>query len=233
MDINLFFRVLRRFKFIIITGVIVAAALALLSFARITSNGLAYRQPKQWSSTQQLSVATRVPLQLQDHVQVPDPIGVAQDYATVATSNAVVPLIRRDAGGKPPGKLLASNVPHSDGSASTTFELEGIATSSAGARAMVKLATAAFNEYLPVYNAHSYPPPIKVTVTPLGGPAAPEVIKSPSKTRPTFVFLAVLIAFIGLAFILENVRPAVRVQAPPKDDETYQMSPLRASDRSR
>jgi hypothetical protein len=237
MDLNLFFRVIRRFKFIVILGVIVATSLALLSFARITNDGLAYRQPKQWSSTQQLNVATYVPPRFRMNTETPDPIVVAQAYATLATSNAVATIIRREANGKPPGKLLSSNVPNFDGSASRIFALEGVSTSKAGARAMVKLATRAFYEYVPGYNAENFQPPVKVTLTQLGGPAAPKIIKSPSKTRPVFVFLAVLIAFIGIAFILENLRPAVRVQAPPldrDDDATREMSapPLRATDQS-
>ena len=235
MDLNLFFRVIRRFKFIVILGVIVATSLALLSFARITNDGLAYRQPKQWSSIQQLIVSTDVPPRFRDTTPVPDPVIVAQDYVTLATSNAVAPLIRRH--GKPPGKVVASIVSNSDGSASRTFDLQGVGTSKAAARAMAILATNALQEYLPTYNAESYPPPIKIKLTPLGHPTVPEVIKSPSKTRPVFVFLAVLIAFVGIAFILENLRPAVRVQAPPvdrDDDATREMSapPLRATDQS-
>ena len=233
MDINLFFRVIRRFKLLVAFGVLVAAVLALLSFARITSDGLAYRQPKQWSSIQQLSVSTDVPPKFRENTETPLPQGVAQEYATLATTVGVTALIRRDANGKPPGKILSSNVPNGDGSASRIFQLEGIGTSKIAAAAMVNLATRAFNEYLPSYNRESYPPPIVIKLKELGGPSAPEIVKSPSKTRPTFVFLAVLMAFIGLAFILENVRPAVRVQASAKDDEPRQMSALRASDRSR
>jgi hypothetical protein len=233
MDINLFFRVIRRFKLLVAFGVFVAALLALLSFARITSDGLAYRQPKQWSSVQQLSVSTDVPPQFRENTETPLPQAVAQEYSTLATTVGVTALIRRDANGKPPGKVLSSNVPNGDGSASRFFQLEGVGTSKATAIAMVNLATRALEEYLPAYNRANYPPPIVIRLKHLGGPKAPELIKSPSKTRPTFVFLAVLMAFIGLAFILENVRPAVRVQAQSKDDEPRQMSALRASDRSR
>jgi hypothetical protein len=236
MDINLFFRVIRRFRILIAIGVLVAALLAVLSFAKVTSSGLVYRQPKQWSSTQQLSVSTNVPIKDRVNNPIPDAVPIAQEYATLATSNAVAPIIRRDAGGKPPGKLLAQDSPNSDGSASRLFELEGIATSNAAAVAMAQLSTRALLEYLPVYNATNYPPPNEVKVTRLGGPTQAKIVKSPSKTRPIFVFLAVLLAFIGLAFILENMRPAVRVQPPREedDDTTRRVAPpLRASDRSR
>jgi hypothetical protein len=237
MDLNLFFRVIRRFKFIVILGVIVATSLALLSFARITNDGLAYRQPKQWSSVQQLGVSASVPPKFQATIQVPDPTRVAQVYATLATSTAVTRIMRQKAKGEPPGEALASNVVNSDGSTLPFVLIQGVATSKSSAVAMARLATDSLEDYLPSYNALNYPPPINIVVTRVGGPDAPKVIKSPSKTRPVFVFLAVLIAFVGIAFILENLRPAVRVQAPPvdrDDDATREMSapPLRATDRS-
>ena len=45
MDLALYGRVLRRFGPLVATGVILAAGLAILSLARVTSHGLSYRKP--------------------------------------------------------------------------------------------------------------------------------------------------------------------------------------------
>ena len=44
--------------------------------------------------------------------------------------------------------------------------------------------------------------------------STPTRVESRSLTRPVFVFLAVMIAVAALAFLLENVRPAVRTTTP-------------------
>jgi hypothetical protein len=51
----------------------------------------------------------------------------------------------------------------------------------------------------------------RVSVEVVRRPQAPMLLQPRKKTRPIIVFLTVAIATIGLAFILENLRPRVRV----------------------
>ena len=93
MDINVFLRVVRRFKFLVVIGVIVAALLAIFSLTRITSSGLAYRQPTEWGSSVQLYVNESVPDGAPQ--TTPSPQELAQTYATYTNSEAVATIVRR------------------------------------------------------------------------------------------------------------------------------------------
>jgi len=245
MDLNLFFRVVRRYRFLVIFGVLVATALAILSFAKITGSGLAYRQPKQWASHENLLVTQPgFPLgqaTLPIGVQAPGNLSTnAVIYATLASSKLVSGIMRSYGG--PLGKVDAVAVTNPDGSTLPIVDIAGLATSQGVAKRTADNASKALTQYV-VNEQENAKPPIppsnRIILNSLGAPDTPQLIKSPSKTRPIFVFLAVLMAFIGLAFILENLRPAVRVQERQQDRDrdddavSRQVSkpPLRASDR--
>ena len=51
MDLALYGRVLRRFWLLVLVGLTLAAALAILSVARVSSDGLSYRSDEVWQST--------------------------------------------------------------------------------------------------------------------------------------------------------------------------------------
>ena len=63
------------------------------------------------------------------------------------------------------------------------------------------------------------PPDERVQVRVLSRVADPVLLEGRKKTLPIIVLLAVLSATIGLAFVLENVRPAVRPLSPVADEE--------------
>jgi hypothetical protein len=231
MDINVFLRVVRRFKFIVVIGAIVACLLAVLSFTRITTGGLAYRQPTEWGSTQRLYVKEYVPRNAPQ--TTPSPQELAQIYATYATSDAVTTLTRRY--GKPRGKLVGSVAINPDGSASRVVQIDGVATTKLDAKLTALFGSRALGQYVAVTNRETLPRGVKVTLVPVGGgPSAPEVIRKPSVTRPIFVFLAVMTAVFGLIFVLENLRPAVRVESDrdKRDDDVRQMTARRTGGQS-
>jgi hypothetical protein len=230
MDVNVFLRVVRRFKFIVVIGAIVAALLAVLSFTRITTSGLAYRQPTEWGSTQKLFVKEYVPRNAPE--TTPSPQELAQIYATYATSDAVTTIMRRY--GKPRGKLVGSVATNTDGSASRVVQVDGVATTKLGAKLTALFGSRALAQYVSVSNRQTLPRGVKVTLVPVGGgPTTPKVIRKPSVTRPIFVFLAVMTAVFGLIFVLENLRPAVRVQEPSdRDEDVRQMTARRTGGQS-
>ena len=225
MDINVFLRVVRRFKFIVVVGAIVAALLAVLSFTRITTGGLAYRQPTEWGSFQRLTVSENLPL------NTPSEQDLAQTYATLVDSQPVTTRMSRY--GKPRGKLVGSVVIFGDGNSSRIVQLDGVATTKADAVHTAMLGTGALQGYIPTFNKEALPRGVTAKLVPVGGPSAPKVVRKPSVTRPIFVFLAVMTAVFGLIFVLENLRPAVRVQEPSeRDDDVHQMTARRSGGQS-
>ena len=53
----------------------------------------------------------------------------------------------------------------------------------------------------------------RVILRVLNEPNPSVLLVARSKARPLFIFIAVLMAFVALAFVLENVRPRVRAVA--------------------
>ncbi len=63
MDLTLYGRVLRRFWWVVVPGVALAFVLALLSFVRVSADGIAYRDPEVWQSqTSAPAYPARVPV---------------------------------------------------------------------------------------------------------------------------------------------------------------------------
>ena len=56
MDFQLYGRVIWRFRLLVVVGFLVASAFAVLSVARVSSDGVSYRQQELWSSTTRLGV---------------------------------------------------------------------------------------------------------------------------------------------------------------------------------
>src|SRR5688572_23274106 len=131
MDLQLYARVLWRFKFIVLLGLLLALALSLLSTVRITNDGIKYRDKELWSSTMRLLVtqsgfpegrlygqeptppgqdpATTPPVVSQPDFPLVDPgrfNNLAILYAELATSDPVRQLMRRD--GPVRGQIVAT-----------------------------------------------------------------------------------------------------------------------------
>jgi hypothetical protein len=218
MDLNLYLRVIRRFKYIVIVGVILAAMLAVLSYARVSSSGVTYRQPKLWASHVQLFVtqpgAPLFQATVPPGVQAPGNFATqAVLYASFAASPVVAELMLQH--GKLPGVVEANAETTADGSTLPIIDLAGVATSPQAARLTAERGVAALRQYIVTAQDKAHVAADNRTIlSALGPPELPLLIKSPSITRPIFIFLAVMIAVIGLAFVLENMRPRVRMQPP-------------------
>ena len=59
MDFRLYARVLWRFRLLVVVGLLLAIALAMLSVVRVSPDGLKYRQTELWSSTTRLGVTQK------------------------------------------------------------------------------------------------------------------------------------------------------------------------------
>jgi hypothetical protein len=65
--------------------------------------------------------------------------------------------------------------------------------------------------------AASIPAAQRISIQVLKRPAPPVIIEPRKKTLPIVIFLAVITAAIGLAFVLENLRPSVHAVASTPD----------------
>jgi len=244
VDLGVFFRVIWRFKVVVAIGFVLALALATLSLARVDLKGgspsLSYRENEQWQSYTTLIISPRgFPWGRSVFSLNFDPsrfATLATIYANLAQSDAVRRIMARDWNVRQ-GAIQAQPVLSSpNNSSAPPLPLMTIAATTSSARSSVSVAeraTSAFLDFLRAEQSdNGIPTNKRVVVNEIKRATPPVLLKGRSKTTPVAVFLAVMIAFIGLAFVLENLRPRVReVPQDAKDDRHDQIvaSPARRS----
>jgi hypothetical protein len=239
VDIQLYLRVLWRFRLLVATGLIVAVALAALSFVRVSFAGgvlapkVTYREQEQWVSYSTLFVTQpgfpwgysiirqpdtpeQVTARAKDLApEFADPnrfASLAVLYSYLATSDPVRTIIRRD--GPLRGKIQATPVVNLESGYGVTLPLiriSGISTTPPLARRLNQRATDAFRQFLADQQQASHiPRDNRVLVTVVKRAETPVLFQGRSVTLPAVVFMAVAIAVAGLALLLENLRPRTR-----------------------
>lgn len=225
MDLALFFRVLWRFKVVVMLGLSLAFALAFLSFVKVDfAKGftMTYRENEQWESLSTLFV-TDPKFSLTSvggSSESADAAAAARErmisltalYMQLATSDPVLRLMARDA----PIDGIVQTFPITStgdgrGDPLPMLTFSAMSVSAERAHALARRHIAAFLEYLRQdqirRGVHSSD---RVKVEVVRQPQAPALLLPRKKTRPIIVFLTVMIATFGLAFVLENMRPRVR-----------------------
>lgn len=235
MDLQLYLRVVWRFRFLVATGVVVAALLALFAYAKPSIHGSSvsfrYRTSELWEGDTTLLVTQRgfpwgratQPTQptTGGGQQVADPgwlSNLVLLYAQLANSDQVQRLLLQS--GPVHGKVIA--VPVTANQNSSTLPLITIAataTSPSGANALSQRAANAFITYLhQQQNAADIASGQRVVVQTVQQPFHARLVQPRKKTVPILIFGTVLMAVFGLAFLLENLRPQIRpvarVEAP-------------------
>jgi hypothetical protein len=254
MDLQLYARVLWRFKAIVLLGLVLALTLALLSTVRIGRDGATYRSPELWSSTMRLIVtqsgfpegrlyaqepprpgedpATTPRLSSPSGIPVVDPArfnSLAILYAELATSDAVRQLMRRQ--GPVRGQIVATPLrDERSGTLLPLIELGAISTSPRSSILLVMRASNALSSYLErQQRANNVPEPDRVVVEPIIQPRGAQLFRPRSKTMPIVVFLVVMFAVVGLAFLLESIRPRPREADAPAEPDVVKTAAHRAS----
>lgn len=236
MDLGAFMRVMWRFRWLMMAGVILAALAALFSVARIEMRGgtptVSYREHEQWLSASTVFVTQRgFPwgrAVLDEMVRVEgengtpmfvprygDPgrySGLAALYAELAKSDAV---LREAMIGAGPGERYEPELLSSQSAgALPLLYIKGYGPTPAAAERIADRATKAFQDFIAreqVRNGIPADKRVEVVVTQQAIPA--ELFEARSPARPVFLFLLVLMLFVALSFALENLRPRVRPAA--------------------
>jgi hypothetical protein len=238
VDLPLYLRVIWRFRLLVALGTSIALMLAVLTVVRVSPSSphFAYRQSQQFSSeskvfvtqqgfpwgyaspptvttTPQVDAAAEAkllgPKQFADPTRFPS---LAVLYAYLATSDPVKRIMLRS--GPIDGAIVAAPVVVTQSGYGTTLPLVAIAATSntpRRARALVIRATNAFRQFLETQQADNLiPSKNRVLLTVLARGDTPQLVKGRSKTLPLVVFITIITAVVGLAFLLENMRPRVR-----------------------
>ena len=240
MNLELYLRILWRFRLLAILGVLLASTLAILAVARVSLDGgigLEHRQSELWVSRATLLITepqfpegravfkqSIPPLgtdKPQDYAApFADPgrfVALANLYAQLATSDQVRQIMLKD--GPVKGTIESAPVATVNGAASLPLlSIGAISTSPNQARRLTKRAVTAFLTFLQTQQQQSGTPKSqRVLLQVIKQPTRVELLRGRPKTLPLLVFLTVLLAVGGLIFVLENMRP--RVVSPLPSEE--------------
>ena len=234
MDLRLYLRVLWRFRIIVGVGLVLACALSFLSYAKVSFKGgspkISYRQAVTYQATSLVFLTqkgfpygyTVLPYQ-----QTPGtgktPAGFLPEYGSPGTftqlavyyalfvhSDTFQTLLRRHT--RVPGIVNAKTVMDSTGRNPLPYlDIAGFATSPTGAVTLANAGSKAFSDYLVGQENANHVPPSRRVQAEVVSKATQATVSNPrKKTTPIVVLLTVLLAAIGLSFVLENLRPRIR-----------------------
>jgi hypothetical protein len=229
VDLALYAKVLRRFWWLVVPGLLLAAALAFLSMVRVSPDGVTYRKPEVWQSQTLLLLTqpgfpwgrTVLPADSGTAPRYADPYrfsSLTDLYSQFANSDEVRRIMQRE-GAKKTWKIVAAPMtPTVAGATLPVIALNGQAGSAKEAVTAAARGARAVIEYVESQQqAAGIPAAQRISIQVLKRPARPVVIEPRKKTLPIIVLLAVVTATVGLAFVLENVRPSVHPVASTAD----------------
>jgi hypothetical protein len=198
MDLALYGRVLRRFWWLVLGGLLLGIALSIFSVAHVSRDGLTYRSQEVWKSTSTVLLTQNGKTFAQPGTYSP----LTDLYAQLANSDAVRKGMLR-AGANKTWTLTATPVtPASNPTAVLpVLSLTGEAPTPAEAVKATVLGRKAFVDYVSRQKGAA-------GIDVLQNATRPTLAVPRSKTLPIIVFLAMLSATFALAFVLENLRPA-------------------------
>jgi hypothetical protein len=231
IDIALYADVLRRHRKVVLVGVALSIALAVLSYVRISPSGISYRSPETWANqatlvlTQEGAPELRSVLpsgpggssgSLADSGRFASLIDV---YAALATSDEVVRELRERGLVKPVDlkdgamPIAAAAVPSTVNASTQMMTISGTGTTAPKATKLTLGATKAFLDVLHTRQvAARIPVKDRIQVRVVKSAEAPKLVDPRSKALPVIVLLGGMIATLAVAFTRENL--ARRSSAP-------------------
>jgi DNA-binding CsgD family transcriptional regulator len=232
MDIRLFFRVLGRYRRLVAVGCVVAVGLSFFAYFSVGTDGVKYRTPELWISESRLFVSqpgfrwgrsipgaavaapgTASNPELAEAAAEDRLTRLAGIYASLATSDEVALRVipRARFSGR---RILAEQELDATDDPLPVIRVSGVAPTREEAAGLADQAAAALRRYLSSrQRANDVLPRERVELQTLNraNPRTAKLFEPRSKTQPVFVFLTVMTATIGLALILESLRPQARI----------------------
>jgi hypothetical protein len=210
---------------------------------RVGPDGISYRTEQLWSSNTRLLVTQRGfpegrlygqrPAENEQTGPVVDPgrfNNLAILYANLATSDPVRKLIAPR--GRIPGEIIATPVV-AGGEFKTPLpliDLTAVSTSSATAIALAQRSADALTTYIQEQQRlGNVPVADRAIIEQVVRPSRAVLFQPRSKTMPIVVFLAVMLVTVGLAFLLENLRPRPTEAGTPSQATLHQTQQRRSA----
>jgi hypothetical protein len=241
LDLRQYFRVIWRFRFIVAAGLILAVVLSLLSYVKATFKGgkpsVAYRQSETWESSTIVAVTqpgfpegrsvfayTRNPGSTTQPLSTnfADPGRYSQlavSYSRLANSDQVRALVPRRALRR--GVYQATPVvdPRFPTVPLGFVQFNGFGSDPRSAIVIANAGAQAFRKYLSDrQDASGIPTDQRIALPVINRVTGLNLYQGRRKTTPIVIFLMVAISAIALAFILENLRPRVRLVEKEVED---------------
>jgi hypothetical protein len=225
VDLRLFTRVLWRFRLLLAAGCVVALVLSVMSVYKLPS--LKPRTQPVYSSAATLFV-TQSGFPWGSAIQQYAPSGsgnstpngdlgrlttLANLYVQIVNSDVIkTRVLRREPTAL--GVSATQNYYTSPTLYSTPLPLlsiSGMSTSKGGSVTTAQAGVAALDRYLKRQQiANRIPNTRRVVLQEIQPPSKVIVVNPTKKTLPVVVFLTLMFVFVGLAFVLENMRPGVQ-----------------------
>jgi hypothetical protein len=236
VDFRLYADVVQRHRKLVVCGLLLAFVLAFLTMFRVGLDGIGYRQSEEWSSTARLGVtqqgfpwgrlfaqdsASLTPAEQAKRLGIPiaDPNrfkDLAFLYAELATSDPVRRLMLRS--GEVDGTVTAVPVIADNGITLPLIDVTAVGTSHVAAAELAQRAANALVRYVEQQQLRNrVPASDRVVLQRLLRAEEATVVKPRPKSIPIVVFLVVVAGTIGLAFLLENMRPPVQLVTDRKE----------------
>jgi hypothetical protein len=231
VDLQLYFRVIWRFRLLVLAGLVLAILLAFFSYYRVDLKGgspkVLHRQSETWQSSETLIITTsgNPYFRIGSTATAGTLGGIALYYSEIASSDAVKAIIRKR--GALNGIMTANpgvdQITHRIPLPFVT--ISGISQNANTAIAIARRGSEAFRQYIAQQqNATRTPDGQRIKLDVLSAARGAVVVQARRKTVPIVVFLTTLIATLALVFILENLRPRV---APVRIREEEEDQPQR------
>lgn len=203
MDLRTHLGVIWRFRVIVVLGLVLAVGLAFLSVFRVSfANGasVSYRDKQTWLSSETLLLGQYVN---------PDPnnnfTGLTSLYVSIANSATI--RTRVLPGGRPTktsGDYSAYQVLDQNGQPQPIMTFSGTGNSPLLAASVARRASFQFRSYLTSQSTSAH---IPITILTPASVRDADIAKGRKYTTPILIMIAVLLATLGLAYLLENLRP--------------------------
>jgi hypothetical protein len=217
VDLRLYLRVAWRFRWLVLGGTVMATTLALLSFVRVdySTRDVTYREQEQWTSYATLLLTEpgfpygqSVADEGSSSARFAE---LATIYSGLATNDEVRRLMRRE--GPLRGAVIQAapvTVPGQD-IILPMLTVSVVTSSPREAMTLTERAARAFQEYVAdEQRAGSVPPARRIVLQLVKRPNGATLLQGRSMTTALVMFMTVMLAVFGLAFLLENLRPRVR-----------------------